>query len=116
MTRIAHQTGRRAGMLGFVAAASVLLQADPAQAQFGRDYVRYSMYGSGPYGYGSRGYYMAATPEPSTYHTAHVRETDYGYDPRPVREYYPTGRGVYGPYGVSLYEFGVRHNVYGSEF
>ena len=100
-------------VLGFAAATILLLSADRAHGQFGGDYVRYSAYGGGPYGYGWRGYYKAATPEPHY----DVRARDDAGDPRPVYhgslpmsatesytrtsaripEYYPTGRGVYGP-------------------
>ena len=78
------QTSHRAGILCLAVAAAVLLTAAPAQAQFGREFMRYSMYGTGPYGYGARGYYKAAAPEPPAYHNVRVWETDYGYDPQPV--------------------------------
>ncbi len=81
------------------------------------------MYGSGPYGYGSRGYRQATMPEPPNYHDVRARESDYGYEPHPVYDgtlpsrptidqrraaytgwllrptYYPYGSGTYGPYG-----------------
>ena len=84
MIMVARQTGRRAGIIWLVALATMLLPAAPAQAQFGREYLRYSMYGTGPYGYGSRGYSSALTPETPAYRTARVSETEYDYDSQPV--------------------------------
>jgi hypothetical protein len=115
----------------------------PAQAQFGRVYTRYSMYGSGPYGYGTTGYYKAVTPESPSYKNPRVLESDYGYDPPRVYEgklpterkverpsetwrhipwydsrigpdYHYFGGGIYGPYGPADYDVNPPKNVFRS--
>jgi len=108
--------------------------AEPAHAQFGREYLRYSVYGSGPYGYGSKGYRKAVTPESPAFENTRVLETDYGYDPprtyegtlyteripehplprarhipwydpRMGPDYHYFGGGIYGPYGP--FDYGI---------
>jgi hypothetical protein len=115
----------------------------PVQAQFGRVYTRYSMYGSGPYGYGTTGYYKAVTPEAPSYENPRVLQSDYGYDPpRTYEGTLPTGRnpeppvqtwrhvpwydsrvgpdyhyfggGIYGPYGPADYGVNPPKNVFRS--
>src|SRR5262245_11995628 len=67
--------------VGLASLVAVISMATPAHAQFGREYLRYSMYGSGPYGYGTQGYRKVVTPESPAFENTRVLESDYGYDP-----------------------------------
>jgi hypothetical protein len=113
----------------------------PARAQFGRVYMRYSIYGSGPYGYGTTGYYKAVTPESPSFENDRVLQSDYGYDPPRVYEgtlpagrkpeppvqtwrhvpwydsrvgpdYHYFGGGIYGPYGPADYSANPPKDLY----
>jgi len=113
----------------------------PAQAQFGRVYMRYSMYGSGPYGYGSTGYYKAITPRSPSYENLRLTQPDYGYEPAAIYlgtlptyekpeppqetwrhvpwydsrvgpDYHYFGGGIYGPYGPADYGVHPPKDIY----
>ena len=117
--------------------------ASAQQTPFSRSYMRYSMYGTGPYGYGTIGYRKAITPESPSFENSRVLQSDYGYDPprayegklptdlkleppsetwrhvpwydpRMGPDYHYFGGGIYGPYGPADYGVNPPKNVFRS--
>ncbi len=97
------------------AAAVELFSATPANAQFGREYLRYSLYGTGPYGYGSKGYYQAVEPKPVSDKTAGaLRPRHVEFNDTIARPEYNYGPDTLAPAGPFIYGFGPPNNVYRS--
>ncbi len=113
MIRIPRHVGHSAAIACL--AVGALFSATPANAQFGREYLRYSLYGPGPYGYGSKGYYQAVTTKPlGNRDPGALRPRHMEFNDTTARPEYNSGPGVLGPFGPFIYGFGRPNNVYRS--